>query len=93
MHNAALEPEIIPGRYIVTFKQDIAAAKINEHTKWATDLHKRNKQLHSLSNSDHSMGIQQNYNINGFAAYSGSFDAMTITAIRNHEDVCSSTPA
>lgn len=91
MHNAALEPEIIPGSYIVTFKQDVAAAKINAHTMWATDLHRRNKQLLALPNGDTNMGIQHNYQINGFAAYSGSFDDMTINAIRNHEDVCSSS--
>lgn len=92
MHNAALEPETIPGRYIVTFKQDVAVAKINAHTTWATNLHRRNKQLISLPNRDQHMGIQKHYQINGFAAYSGSFDDMTIDAIRSHEDVRSSTP-
>ncbi|KAA8648653.1 hypothetical protein EYZ11_013139 [Aspergillus tanneri] len=81
----ARAPETIPGKYIVTFKSGIDAAKIEEHTTWATNLHRRN--LGRRGDSDPSTGIQKKYKINNWAAYFGAFDDATIDEIRNSADV------
>lgn len=87
MHEASRAPETIPGKYIVTFKQGIDAARIDAHTAWATDVHRRNKQHLGTTEGEQHMGIQQSYKINRYAAYYGSFDDITIEAIRSHDDV------
>lgn len=86
-------PENIPGRYIVTFKHDLDAAKVDAHTTWATDLHKRH-----LGRRDHAddafipIGIEKSYKFTRFSAYYGSFDDATIEEIRKNEDVCFQHP-
>ncbi|PYH45950.1 S8 family peptidase [Aspergillus saccharolyticus JOP 1030-1] len=77
----------IPGKYIVTFKLGTDDATINEHTAWATNLHKRHLEGRSLTEHDLPVGIERYYKINKFAAYAGSFDDATIAAIRQHVDV------
>ncbi|PLB42462.1 S8 family peptidase [Aspergillus candidus] len=76
--------EKIAGKYIVTFKEGVDAAKIAAHTTWATSVHSRNVARISGASS---VGIERNYGINKFNAYAGSFDDATIEEIRNHEDV------
>lgn len=76
--------EKIAGKYIVTFKEGVDAAKIAAHTTWATSVHSRNAARISGSSS---VGIERNYAIDKFAAYAGSFDDATIEEIRNSEDV------
>ena len=88
IHDTFRAPETIPGKYIVTFKQGIDAARIDDHSAWATDVHRHNKQRLGTTDGEQYMGIQENYKINRFAAYYGSFDDVTIEAIRNHDDVC-----
>jgi oryzin len=80
-------PTTIPGKYIVTFKSDVDQAAIDKHTAWATDIHKRNLQRRDSSEEDLPIGIERNFKINKFAAYSGSFDEDTIAQIRQSDEV------
>ncbi|KAB8068163.1 Alkaline protease 1 [Aspergillus leporis] len=79
--------EKIPGKYIVTFKSGLEEAKIQEHTTWATSLHRRSMERRDASSGDLPAGIERNYKINKFAGYAGSFDDATIEEIRKNEDV------
>ncbi|RAH86879.1 Allergen Asp f 13 [Aspergillus japonicus CBS 114.51] len=79
--------QTIPGKYIVTFKPGTDDAKIDEHTAWATNLHRRHLEGRSFIEGDLPAGIERYYKINRFAAYAGSFDDATIAAIRQHADV------
>ncbi|RAL12443.1 S8 family peptidase [Aspergillus homomorphus CBS 101889] len=79
--------QTIPGKYIVTFKPGTDDAKIDEHTAWATNLHKRHLEDRSFTEQDLPVGIERHYKINRFAGYAGSFDDATIAAIRQHADV------
>ncbi|KAL4821857.1 alkaline protease 1 [Aspergillus spinulosporus] len=88
---APVEPrraaEKVPGKYIVTFKSGLNVDQIDAHTTWASNVHKRNLERRGLAERDKYSGIEKNYKINKFAAYSGSFDDATIEEIRNSEDV------
>ncbi|RAH47456.1 S8 family peptidase [Aspergillus brunneoviolaceus CBS 621.78] len=79
--------QTIPGKYIVTFKPGTDDAKIDEHTAWATNLHRRHLEGRSFIDGDLPAGIERYYKINRFAAYAGSFDDATIAAIRQHADI------
>ncbi|KAI9932964.1 Basic amino-acid permease [Aspergillus wentii] len=79
--------EKIPGKYIVTFKDGIDAAKMAVHTTWATDIHNRNLARRDSTAGNPPVGIERNYQIHKFSAYSGSFDEATIEEIRQSEDV------
>lgn len=80
--------QTIPGKYIVTFKQGLADAKIESHAAWATELHRRCLDGRSTADGDLPVGIERTYKINQFAGYAGSFDETTIEEIRRHADVC-----
>ncbi|KAL4776471.1 subtilisin-like protein [Aspergillus nidulans var. acristatus] len=88
---APVEPrraaERVPGKYIVTFKSGLNGDQIDAHTTWASNVHKRNLERRGLAERDQYSGIEKNYKINKFAAYSGSFDDATIEEIRNSADV------
>ncbi|KAL4752988.1 alkaline protease 1 [Aspergillus terricola var. indicus] len=88
---APVEPrraaEKVPGKYIVTFKSGLNVDQIDAHTTWASNVHKRNLERRGLAERDQYSGIEKNYKINKFAAYSGSFDDATIEEIRNNADV------
>ncbi|CBF81670.1 hypothetical protein AN5558.2 [Aspergillus nidulans FGSC A4] len=88
---APVEPrraaEKVPGKYIVTFKSGLNVDQIDAHTSWASNVHKRNLERRGLAERDQYSGIEKNYKINKFAAYSGSFDDATIEEIRNSADV------
>ncbi|KAL3438435.1 subtilisin-like protein [Aspergillus tetrazonus] len=88
---APVEPrraaEKVPGKYIVTFKSGLNVDQIDAHTTWASNVHKRNLERRGLAERDQYSGIEKNYKINKFAAYSGSFDDATIEEIRNSADV------
>ncbi|OJJ94874.1 hypothetical protein ASPACDRAFT_48324 [Aspergillus aculeatus ATCC 16872] len=79
--------QTIPGKYIVTFKPGTDDAKIEEHTAWATNLHRRHLEGRNVIEGDLPAGIERYYKINRFAAYAGSFDDATIAAIRQHADI------
>lgn len=88
VENTPRASEKIAGKYIVTFKSGTDAAKIEQHTTWATNIHKRNlARRDAADDSDLPVGIEKNYKIKDFAAYFGSFDDSTIEEIRNSADV------
>ncbi|KAL4881973.1 peptidase S8/S53 domain-containing protein [Aspergillus karnatakaensis] len=78
--------EKVPGKYIVTFKSGIETDQIDAHRTWAANVHKRNLERRDLNERDFS-GIEKEFKINKWAAYSGSFDDETIEEIRNNADV------
>ncbi|EAW10612.1 S8 family peptidase [Aspergillus clavatus NRRL 1] len=78
---------IIPGKYIITFKSGIDTAAIESHTAWASNIHKRNLERRGLVGGEFPAGIERKFKIKDFAAYAGSFDPATIEEIRNSEDV------
>ncbi|KAL4867023.1 hypothetical protein BDV12DRAFT_128073 [Aspergillus spectabilis] len=79
--------EKVPGKYIVTFKSGLEVDQIDAHTTWAANVHKRNLERRDLTERDQFSGIEKNFKINKWAAYSGSFDDATIEEIRNNADV------
>ncbi|RAL02524.1 S8 family peptidase [Aspergillus ibericus CBS 121593] len=83
------EIQTIPGKYIVTFKPGLADARIESHSTWAAELHRRSLAGRSTADEDLPVGIERTYKINQFAGYAGSFDEATIEEIRRHADVAS----
>lgn len=75
------DPEVVPGKYIVTLKPGVPVSAVKTHLNWVRDVHSR-----SLSRRDAS-GIDQIYSIKDFNGYAGSFDEATISQIRNSDDV------
>ncbi|KAG8674876.1 hypothetical protein FPOAC2_00914 [Fusarium poae] len=74
--------EVIPGKYIVTLKSDIAASKLESHLNWVGDVHKRGL------NERAEKGVERTYNGKyGFRGYAGSFDKDTIKEIKENPDV------
>ncbi|KAM0253516.1 hypothetical protein ACHAP5_000546 [Fusarium lateritium] len=74
--------EVIPGKYIVTLKSDIAAADVESHLSWVGDVHKRGL------NERAEKGVERTYNGKyGFHGYAGSFDKSTIKEIKESPDV------
>ncbi|PWY80585.1 subtilisin-like protein [Aspergillus heteromorphus CBS 117.55] len=79
--------DVIPGKYIVTFKPGVDEARIESHTEWATILHKRSLERRDTTDPSLPVGIERSYKINNFAGYAGSFDETTIEEIRKSQDV------
>ncbi|KAF4447412.1 putative endopeptidase K [Fusarium austroafricanum] len=74
--------KVIPGKYIVTLKSDIAAADVESHLNWVGDVHKRGL------NERAEKGVERTYNGKyGFHGYAGSFDKSTIKEIKKNPDV------
>ncbi|RGP81214.1 subtilisin [Fusarium longipes] len=74
--------EVIPGKYIITLKSDIAAADVESHLSWVEDVHKRGL------NKRAEKGVERTYNGKyGFQGYAGSFDKSTIKEIKENPDV------
>lgn len=74
--------KVIPGKYIVTLKSDIAAADVESHLSWVGDVHKRGL------NERAEKGVERTYNGKyGFHGYAGSFDKSTIKEIKESPDV------
>ncbi|KAI5864946.1 alkaline proteinase [Durotheca rogersii] len=73
--------EIVPNKYIVTLKEGITTEDFKTHVNWARDIHSR-----SLSKRD-TTGIEHEYHISNFNAYSAEFDEETLEQIKNHPDV------
>ncbi|KDN67565.1 putative subtilase [Colletotrichum sublineola] len=74
------EPAAVPGKYIITLKED-AAANVESHLSWVADVHKR-----SLGKRN-TAGVENKFNISTWNAYSGEFDDDTIEAIKASPEV------
>ncbi|KAK1992787.1 subtilase [Colletotrichum falcatum] len=73
-------PEAVPGKYIITLKED-AAASVDSHLTWVADVHRR-----SLGRRN-TAGVENTFNISTWNAYSGEFDEATIEAIKASPEV------
>ena len=76
-----VDDEVIPGKYIITLKEDADPPAIDSHVKWVTKIHAR-----SLSRRD-TGGVNKVWK-NNFKGYSGDFDQATVEEILRSEDVC-----
>lgn len=77
--------EVVPNRYIITLKDDIAAEELTTHLQWVDDTHKRSITRRDLS------GIDNTYDIGDWHAYSGEFDEETIAEIKKNPHVSHSS--
>jgi oryzin len=75
--------DIIPGKFIVTLKPGVDAAAAEAHLNWAADVHKR-----SFAKRD-TAGIEKEFGIKDWKAYSGEFDEATIAEIKASPEVSS----
>ncbi|KAJ4264538.1 proteinase B [Fusarium torreyae] len=71
----------IPDKYIVTLKSDASASKKEAHLNWVSDIHSR-----SLSKRD-TQGVEKEFKIKSWSAYSGEFDKDTIAEIKKSPEV------
>jgi oryzin len=73
----------VQGKYIITLKTGVSARDIESHMAWARDVHARGLGRRDLA------GVEKTYDIAGFHAYAGEFDAATIEELRNSPEVSS----
>ncbi|KAL2756620.1 hypothetical protein ACRALDRAFT_1041140 [Sodiomyces alcalophilus JCM 7366] len=71
----------VPGKYIVTLKNNLKEQDVASHLSWVDGVHARS--LHKRDNS----GVGETFDIKDFHAYVGEFDEETIEAIKNSPDV------
>ena len=72
--------EVIPGKYIIQLKPDTDVASIAAHHNKVRSIYARN--LARRSESDESVGVEREFQIGDFKAYSGSFDDATIEELK-----------
>ncbi|KAM0817622.1 putative Subtilase [Seiridium cardinale] len=70
--------EVIPGKYIITLKEDVAVRDVSSHLNWVSDVHRR-----SL-NECTTVGIENTYNIRTWNAYAGEFNDETIQRFKDN---------
>lgn len=68
---------IIPNKYIVTFKRGISSRDIDLHLQSVSNIHAR-----TLEHYPPLAGIERRYNISTFQGYAGAFSNEIITEIR-----------
>lgn len=69
--------DILPDKYIVTFKRGASFSDVDSHLASVNDIHARSLEHHpSLA------GIERKYNISTFQGYAGAFCDETIAEIR-----------
>lgn len=71
----------IPNKYIVTLKEDVAAADVQSHLNWVGEVHARSLGRRQLP------GVEKTYNISTFQGYAGAFDDATIAEIEASPEV------
>jgi len=79
-----ISANVIPDKYIVTLKPGITQARAGAHVKWVTEL-----QNGGLSRRDSTTGVGKVISLStlGFYVYVGTFDATSISKIRNSSEV------
>ena len=73
--------QVVPNSYIITLKQGASPASFQSHLSWVGDVHRR-----SVSKRD-TTGVDKVFDLDGFTAYSGSFDAATLQEIKKSDEV------
>ena len=74
-----LDPDVIPGKYIVTLKKEIDEATVESHMQFAAGIHARS--------GSGLWGISKKWCIKSFHGYSAHFDDNTIEQIRQDPKV------
>jgi oryzin len=77
--------ELIPGKYIIQLKPETDIASIAAHHNKVRSIHARN--LGRRSDDDASTGMEREFQIGDFKAYSGSFDDVTIEELKAMPEV------
>ncbi|WEW62033.1 hypothetical protein PRK78_007533 [Emydomyces testavorans] len=76
--------DIIPDSYIVVLKESVSPRDFESHVTWASNIH--NETL-AKPGSSATSGLKYVYDINGWHAYSGSFNRDTLDKILKNDDV------
>lgn len=76
--------DIIPNFYLVVMKDSVSSAELDSHVSWVTDLHREGIAKRGTENLG---GFRHSYKINGWHAYSGSFDSETLASILGDDKV------
>ncbi|EFR05199.1 alkaline proteinase [Nannizzia gypsea CBS 118893] len=76
--------DIVPNSYLVVMKDSVSSADLDSHVSWVTDLHSESITKPGVKNLD---GFKHSYKINGWHAYSGSFDSETLASILDNDQV------
>lgn len=77
---------VVPGNYIVQLQPFTNLASISSHHIKVRQIHARNRRQRR-SNGVSTLGVQRKFHIGDFKAYSGSFDATTISELRKLPEV------
>jgi oryzin len=77
--------ELIPGKYIIQLKPETDIASIAAHHNKVRSIHARNLGRHS--DDDASTGMEREFQIGDFKAYSGSFDDVTVEELKAMPEV------
>jgi oryzin len=77
--------DLIPGKYIIQLKPDTDIASIAAHHNKVRSIHARN--LARRDDGASSAGMEREFQIGDFKAYSGSFDDLTIEELKAMDEV------
>lgn len=88
----ATNADIIPGSYIIQFKDHVTTAKADHHHGWVQSIHDETDQqsleLRKRGIADIFAGMKHTFNLgDGFKGYAGHFTDDVIEQIRRHPDV------
>lgn len=77
---------VVPGKYIISVRPELADDEFEGQVQWVTDVHRS-----SISRRD-TRGLQKTFSFSGFKAYSGEFDDATIELIKANDTVSHEPP-
>lgn len=86
--------DIVPGKYIVTFKPGVIATQFDLHMNWVRDIHARSVRKRAAGKSINEAvkaGVDKVW-FDNFKGYSGEFDDETIATIAKSNTVCIHLP-
>ncbi|KAK7756094.1 Suppressor of the cold-sensitive snRNP biogenesis mutant brr1-1 [Diatrype stigma] len=72
---------VVPGKYIISVRPELADDEFESQVQWVADVHRS-----SISRRD-TRGLQKTFSFSGFKAYSGEFDDATVELIKANETV------
>lgn len=87
--NFSNDSDIVPGKYIVTFKPGVIATQFDLHMNWVRDIHARSVRKRAAGktiNEAVKAGVDKVW-FNNFKGYSGEFDDETIATISKSNTV------
>ena len=78
--------EAIPNQYIVVFKQHTPEEICQEHCKWAQSAHTDAAAARAESDGPELTGVGEQFNLDTFTGYVGSFDEILKNQIEDREE-------